>query len=187
MKEIGYTKKIKIDELILEKPNTKTAGLNKEEAKVVLDKARKDNPDLMKKFKEYLNMKDPFKKIDFQLKYIDKYTEMKGDEPYSKQFNKHKKFLNNLKKLNKKCILVVGHGGTVNFMTIIITNTHTDGDEQNISSISVIPTDARIKCIPKKHDIDNTSIMACLIKNNKVSLVIAPNTAHLYDNNIKIN
>ena len=25
----------------------------------------------------------------------------------------------------------------------------------------------------------------CLIKNNKVSLIIAPNTAHLYDNDIK--
>uniref|UniRef100_A0A6C0EC00 Histidine phosphatase family protein n=1 Tax=viral metagenome TaxID=1070528 RepID=A0A6C0EC00_9ZZZZ len=182
IKEIGYDKKIKIDELILEKLSTKVAGLNADECKDIIKKAYKEYPELIKIETEFKNVKDdPFKRIEFFQKNIDKWMTLRtGEEAQSKQFNKHKKFLNNLKKLNKKCILVVGHGGTINYMTRIITNTYLDGDENYPSSISVIPTDARIKCIDKKHDVYNTSIMACLIKNNKVNLVIAPNTAHLY-------
>jgi len=102
-----------------------------------------------------------------------------GSEPQSKQFSKHRKFLNELKKLNKKCILVVGHGGTLHYMLRIITNTYLDGDDKYPSTVSIIPTEVRNKCLDKKLDYHNTSIMGCLIKNGKASLVIAPNTLHL--------
>ena len=176
MKEIGYDKKIKIDERLLEKLYTKVAGLDREGMKNVAIEAFKEHEELNKIKTEYKNITDPFELLDFNKKNIDKWLVLQtGEEPQSKQINKHKQFLSDLKKINKKCILVVGHGGTINHMTRIITNTCYD------SSISIIPTKARIDCIDKKHDVDNTSIMACLIKNKKVTLVIAPNTAHLYN------
>ena len=181
MKEIGYNKKIKIDERLLEKLYTKIAGLDSEKAKNVIIQAYKDHPELSKIESQMKNITDPFERIEFTKKNIDKWLVLRtGEEPLSKHINKHKQFLSDLKKINKKCILVVGHGGTINDMSRIITNICYDCDENDYSSISIIPTKYRINCIDKKHDVDNTSIMACLIKNKKVTLVIAPNTAHLY-------
>ena len=67
-------------------------------------------------------------------------------------------------------------------MLRIITNTYFDGDEKYPSTISIIPTEFRDKCLDKKLDDSITSIMECLIKNKKVSLVIAPNILHLLNN-----
>ena len=66
-------------------------------------------------------------------------------------------------------------GGTINYMTRIITNTYFD----LVNPIDIIDRKTREKCVPSSFDVNNTSIMGCLIKNNKTTLVIPPNTKHL--------
>jgi hypothetical protein len=60
-------------------------------------------------------------------------------------------------------------------MTRIITNTYFD----LVNPIYIIDRKTREKCVPSSFDVNNTSIMGCLIKNNKTTLVIPPNTKHL--------
>jgi broad specificity phosphatase PhoE len=139
IKEIGYNKKIKIDNLILEQIYKNTAGLSSDEYKKFIEKAYTDNSELIKKINEIKKITDPFKRLELlqnNLKNIDKIMNLSsGEEPFSKQMSKHKKFLNELKKLDKKCILVVGHGGTINYIQRIITNTCFDADTPTISII----------------------------------------------------
>ena len=48
-----------------------------------------------------------------------------------------------------------------------------------VNPIDIIDRNTRNNCISYKNDVENTSIMGCLIKNNKTTLVIPPNTKHL--------
>ena len=172
MEKINYNKKIIIDNLILEETTPNYAGLNKDEIIVI----EKNNIELQKILKEYSKITDPFERLEYYKKNIDTTIKLgMGGESHTKQFNKHKKFLSKLKKLNKKCVLVVGHGGTINYMTRIITNTYFD----KINPVDIIDRKTREKCVPSGLDVNNTSIMGCLIKNNKATLVIPPNTKHL--------
>ena len=72
------------------------------------------------------------------------------------------------------------HGSTIKHMTNIICNLPIDSLNflYNPNSINLITTkqmsDKSISNNP-----ENTAIMACLIKNNKTTLVIPPNTLHL--------
>jgi broad specificity phosphatase PhoE len=172
MKEIDYNKKIKVDDLILEDITPNYAGLSHDEIKII----EKNNIELQKIITYYYKITDPFERLEYYKKIIDTVIKLSmGGESETKQFNKHKKFLSKLKKLNKKCVLVVGHGGTINYMTRIITNTYFD----LVNPIDIIDRKTREKCISYKNDVNNTSIMGCLIKNNKTTLVIAPHTKHL--------
>ena len=172
MKEIDYNKKIKVDDLILEEITPNYAELNHDEIKII----EKNNIELQKILTYYYKITDPFERLEKYNKIKDTTIKLAmGGESHTKQLNKHKTFLSKLKKLNKKCILVVGHGGTIQFMTRIITNTYFD--EKN--PIDIIDRKTREKCISYINDLNNTSIMGCLIKNNKATLVIPPNTKHL--------
>jgi len=168
MKEIDYNKKIKIDNLILEELFTNYAGLSRNEINEI-KAIENNNIELIKLRKKYSVITDPFERLEYFKQNGDNILKLtSGEESMSKQFKKHKKFLNKLKKLNKKCVLVVGHGGTINYMTRIITNTYFD----LVNPIDIIDRKTREKCVPSSFDVNNTSIMGCLIKNNKTTLVI---------------
>ena len=105
MKEINYNKKIKIDNLILEELYTNNIRLNRNE----INEINNNNIELQKILKDYSKITDPFERLENNNKIQDiKIKLTKGGESYTKQINKHKTFLSKLKKLNKKCVLVVG-------------------------------------------------------------------------------
>jgi broad specificity phosphatase PhoE len=202
-KEINYTKKIVTSELILEK--LKKSKIDEHNIK---NQLHNENDELKKIIKEYFETtsikdgssyiknasvfdetKDVFKQMELFYNYQNifyklekKDKRLEGIDNFITLTNNHQKFLNQLKKLNKKCILVVGHSGTINYMTQIITNIFINPTNP---TISIIPTEYIEKHIPingfykNSIDDDNTSIMGCLIKKSKVTLVIAPNTLHL--------
>jgi len=105
MKEINYNKKIKIDNLILEELYTNNIGLSHDEMKNI----NNNNIELQKILKEHYKITDPFERLEKYNKTKDISIKLTiGRESHTKQLNKHKTFLSKLKKLNKKCILVVG-------------------------------------------------------------------------------
>ena len=161
--------------------NTKLAGLTHEEIKKFYDNIFEKYPDMKKNYIELNTNKNPFERIELMNTKPGSFEKLVGEEPVFIIIKKLKKFLNELKKLKKKWVLVVAHGGTIKFMNMIISNTTMDLFGE--CSINIIPNEVRKKCIDKKHDINNTTLIACLFKNNKVTLVIAPNTLHLLNQN----
>jgi hypothetical protein len=108
MKEINYNKKIKIDNLILEELFTNYAGLSRNEINEI-KAIENNNIELIKLRKKYSVITDPFERLEYFKQNGDNILKLTSEEEsMSKQFKKHKKFLNKLKKLNKKCVLVVG-------------------------------------------------------------------------------
>jgi broad specificity phosphatase PhoE len=177
-KEINYSKKIVINKLIEEQLPGNLSGLSREESSQFIKNMINENDTLKKMGKELNETTDPFRRIELLPLWGDFTCKIIGHENMRKTINNHKKFLTYLKKLDKKCILIVGHGGTIKHMTHIITNTFYD----NNPNISILSTEQNKENNKKTMDIGNTSIMACLIKKKlPVTLVIAPNTLHLKD------
>ena len=75
------------------------------------------------------------------------------------------KFLNQLKKLNNKCILIVSHGMVMRFIEHLVTNTK--------ETVKFIPYNSN------EITGGNCNIMMCLLKNNKFTLVMPRNSNHL--------
>ena len=165
-KEIEYDKKIKINYLLFETICKKIITIPTEERKQYLDQNFREHPKYGKTHTEWLTTTDPFKRLEMFESNIDIYHNILGDDTLHITINKYKKFLSQIKKLNKKCILVVGHGGTIIHMTTIICNLPIDSyTSYNSNSISsIISKQTRYNCIPSKNDIYDTSIMACRIK-----------------------
>jgi broad specificity phosphatase PhoE len=184
-KEINYTKSIITKEsnnispkLILEKIYEKYAGMsNKDGDKMTKDILNKN--DKLQNLMKHKDESNQFKRIDLLNDVYKILCKIKEIDTPNKIRNNHIKFLNQLKKLNKKCILVVCHGGTVRDMTNIITNTFHDPKP----NISIIPIEYKDSGNSYELHLHNTSIMGCYIKNNKITLVIPPNTLHLKDLN----
>ena len=170
-KEINYKNEIVLNNLIKEFQRNITPTIQKN----IDNKTSKFN----KLVNEYLTISNPFDKFDFIEKNGDTILISQGYESTIDFTKKHKKFINQLKKLNKKCILVVGHGGTLIGLTKIITN-----QQINLANhdILISSPEYRNNCTPamtNKFDYSNTSITAWYIKDNKINLIIPPNTLHL--------
>ena len=121
-------------------------------------------------YNELIKTKDPFELINLQEKLWTQIYKIMYDYDIDKYIKDLKKFLNQLKKLNKKSILVVAHGGTIDIIQQIITNTE---------FANLITWYKNIKY--SHYEDGNTNIMACLLNDGKFKLVIPSNTLHLAD------
>jgi broad specificity phosphatase PhoE len=165
-KEIKYEKDIIINNLITEDISPTLSGKKKSEIFKILMKNKK----FSQIFNEIPNL-DPFKQIKSEMK-LDKIAhKILGISSIDEINNNLTKFLNQLKKLNKKCICVVSHGGIIALLENLITNTFSN-------------TRICLKYNKDCNDITkygngNTKIMACLLEENKFKLIIPSNTYHL--------
>jgi len=108
--------------------------------------------------------KNPFNKLKKYIEIGNKLTkEIKSDPDYNKIEKNYNLFLNKIKKLKYKRILVIAHGGTTYSMNQIITG---------VSVHNTLFQDAGI--IPR-----NCSISCVLYNNNKFQLVSFPSNKHL--------
>ena len=163
-KEIGYKNDIIINKLIMEKD--------------VIEQNRKEALKKNKKFSkicnELIKTKDPFELINLKEKQDNQFFKIMYDNDINSEILNLKKFLNQLKKLNKKSILVVTHGGIIELIQQIITNTE-------FTNLNIFSKDNDKYIKAKQYEDGNTKIMACLLNDGKFKLVIPSNTLHLAD------
>ena len=162
-KEIGYKDDIIINKLIMEKASEKNR-------KEILNKNKK----FCKINNELIKTKDPFELINLQEKHDNQFFKIIYDYDINSEILNLKKFLNQLKKLNKKSILVVTHGGIIELIQQIITNTE-------FTNLNIFSKDNDKYIKAKQYEDGNTKIMACLLNDGKFKLVIPSNTLHLAD------
>ena len=179
IKEINYSKSIKIDKLIEEKVNTIYNGFTWKELDDLFKSGKMNDyltiHEKLNNIKKDKNI-DPFVKYEYYKKYGEKECILNGREPITQFIKKHKKFIKKLKKYslndNIKCILVVAHGTTLPFLTKMITNTYDYYNE-----VSILHNKIKDHTYDKSYG--NTAIMGCYIENNKMKLIIPSNTMHL--------
>ena len=168
-KELNYDKKIIINDLIVEDFFNKVEGLNESE----INDLRQKNKKISKLTDEIRNTNDPFKKNELIYeRYFINSKEITGGSTNIEITKKLKKFLNSIKKLKEKCILVVTHGGIMNILQSIITNTY--------SNVIIYPKEKK-NINPYKYEDGNTMIMACKLEKKTFKLVIPNSTYHLDD------
>jgi len=176
--EINYKDNLIINNLIEEKINKKLKGLEGDELQNKFKKIKSKIPEkILEKIELYKNTNDPFIIKEISKKYSNKINKFYG---YDVLFKKHIiEFLNYLKTLDKKCILVVTHGQHVQAITNIITNTEINYGMLKKTNFSILDKNYIGLPSEKIKPNGNTSVMACLLNNNKFELIIAPNTLHL--------
>ena len=169
-KEIGYKDDIIINKLIMEENVTKIVSKQKNPLEIF-----KKNKKICKIYNELIKTKDPFKLINLQEKHDNQYFKIIHDDyNINSEILNLKKFLNQLKKLNKKSILVVTHGGIIELIQRIITNTE-------FTNLNIFSKDNDKYIKSSYYEEGNTNIMACLLNDGKFKLVIPSNTLHLAD------
>jgi len=162
-KQVNYKKEIIKNNLIMELD--------------VLEKytGNKNQDDIKKIFnlwqKKLNNEKDPFKYINLLNKQQIYFCKKFSGINYYDYLNDLNKFLNQLKKLKNKCVLVVSHGRIMNHLEHLITNTE--------DTVKFIPYNS------KEITGGNCNIMMCLLDNNKFKLVMPRNSNHLININNK--
>jgi hypothetical protein len=111
---------------------------------------------------------DPFELIKIRKKISELYNILMKISSNEKRNKNANKFLNKIKKLNKKCILIVTHGDElINFLKII-TNTY--------DNAKIVDKNQEIN---KYYGHSNCCIMGCLLDEGQIKLVIPPNNLHL--------
>ena len=166
-KEIGYKNDIIINKLIMEKVSKIASEKNRNE---ILSKNKKYS----KIYKEFIKTNDPFELINLKEKHDNQFFKIMYDNDINSEILNLKKFLNQLKKLNKKSILVVTHGGIIDIIQQIITNTE-------FTNLNIFSKDNNKYIKSSYYEEGNTKIMACLLNDGKFKLVIPSNTLHLAD------
>ena len=165
-KEIGYKDDIIINKLITEVSKI-TSGKSGKEVLEIMNK----NKQFSELYKQLIKTNDPFELINVEEKLENKARKLEGVNDVDTFIKNLKKFLNQLKKLNKKSILVVAHGGIIEWIQRIITNTE-------FTNLNIFSRN-NDKYKPLQYEDGNTKIMACLLKDGKFKLVIPSNTLHL--------
>lgn len=166
--EIDYKDDIIINKLIIEDISKIGSGKSKKE---VFEKILKKNKKFRELHKQLMKSKDPFECINLKKKLdniADTILKLSSKDTHKNLIN----FLNQLKNLNYESILVVSHGGILEQIQKIITNT-------TLTTLKIYSGD-NDKCIKtSQYEDGNTKLMACLLKNGKFKLVIPNNTLHL--------
>ena len=108
-KEINYTKKIKTNDLLYESISKNLINMSQEEIKEYVITKYYSHSTYNKIYHEYMTTTDPFKRIELYESSEGYYNSVVlGNDTDNASIKKLKKFLSEIKKLNKKCILVVG-------------------------------------------------------------------------------
>lgn len=139
-------------------------GLNKEQANKII-------PAKLKSLGEQINLEpNPFKKIKIAQKYSILATKtIKYDPTPEESWNNYVDFLNDLKKRNYSRVLVVTHGGTIEYTIKILCGLNINNDW------------IRVGTIGSTKWMNNCSI-TCIQYHNKTDtfeLISAPNDSHL--------
>jgi len=173
--EIKYNNDIFINNLIEEPyPNKCVVGLTKSEFNKFYEKS-----DINQLEKKYNSEPNPYKKKLIKIELNNLYSNLffssidnNNNNIYDQILENLKIFLNFLKKLKYKRILIVSHGGIIPIIQKIITNTLD-------TEIQMIVSEHTLK-VPHNHfENGNTMLMACFIKDKTISLVEPVNTLHL--------
>jgi broad specificity phosphatase PhoE len=178
--EIKYDKDIIIKKSLRETySGSKFEGMSKKEMKEYIAK----NKELTNIDSQLENEKNPYEKVKLSEKGYEIYGSDVGGYSRKDAFGKLKKFLKNLKKQNKKQILVVTHGGIIEMISKIVTKIDIFNNDLIISSIeqSSVWNDKPKSTI----EFSNCCILGLLLHNNKYELVIPINNLHLENMNMQ--
>jgi broad specificity phosphatase PhoE len=169
--QLNYKNKIILNDLLAEEIYKLSENYPKyEDFNKYLENKKKKEFDYYNKLKQLVKEEtNPFKKIELTKKlYIIRAQLMEITDEETK-IKISIKFLNQLKKLKNKCILIVTHGGELDRYQKLITNT--------LYTNFVISN--QISDDNKYFGSLNCCIMGCLLYNNKFTLVIPSNCLHL--------
>jgi len=170
-KNIDYNKDIIIDKLLAEKSTGLYANKTPEEIENMLNKHKKT-----KSIQDEINKeKNPFKLAELRFKYDTEKSKHGKVETPDDLINRINKFLNKIKKLKCKRVLVVTHSSILAFLNGIITNIY------KYSHIFVVPPEYSYVSNPVRNFVQkgNCAIIGIKLEDNKFKLVIPANNLHL--------
>ncbi len=178
IKEIKFDGKvIKTDKLLEQKAGIAN-GLTRDEIKDLVKK-NETLTSMRKKINDEFN---PFTKMMLLKIYNDAYVKYMGiPTSWEDKLNNYREFLENISKTNYKRILVIGHSGTIEGMTKILTNLPAFGGDT-----IVIPREYHVGSSKNLYEKGNCMLMAMLMNNSKFQLIIPPNNLHLEELSKKI-
>ena len=130
-KELNYKKDIVLDELLSEeiselyKDNIELLSSSKKVIEITINNASKLQMSQYEKYKKLIkNTTDPFEKLKLEKKQYDLIQLVSIRPSYEHRLKKANKFLNKLKSLNYKNVLVVTHSTEIKVFQSIISNTN---------------------------------------------------------------
>jgi broad specificity phosphatase PhoE len=172
-KIIKYKKEIEISELLEENNLGILEGMRPSEA----DEYMRKNKTLQKLYGEEDREQNLFKKIKITEQLENEFFKYaKSTLTYDDQMKNVSKFLDFLKKQNHKRVLVVCHGGILDIVSSIITNTSI----YNIDLAIVLRTQTtRVVYMKPFLYGGNCDLMGVLLEDDKYKLVIPRNNLHL--------
>ncbi len=171
VREIGYKGKIQQSDLLLESKAGKLNLMNKKEIRTFIAK----NPQLKELQSQIKDETNEFMKLKLAKKYNILYCKYTEQSNYEEIETHYRDFLDYVKKLDHKRILVVCHHGTIHKITHMIANIEFN------ATADVYPNKYTIFYIRPKQNFfnGNCTLMGMRYKNKCFKIVIPPNNLHL--------
>jgi len=167
-KEIKYSTENIIQDKLLTEMGNPAEGLSRKE----IDKLISENKKLTNVYKQINKEKDPFEIYNLRIKEV-KIIEKDYDyAPNTTQIIKNcKNFLNKLKKIKEKKILIITHGGVIQTYLRILCNLRADSNQSFFVTT---------KPFTSNKDIFGNCCYFCVgLNDGKFNVVMPPNVYHL--------